>query len=334
MAAKMRALTSFPYVDLTSSQFLEIYRYMLLARTLSQRGWLLNRQGKAFFMMPTEGSEAADVGSAYAIRRGQDFILPYPRDLGAALVFGLTARDIMLNLLARAEDPVGAGKNMPLHLGSKRLHIINQSSPTGTQIPQAVGIAMAAKLLHKDEVALCYFGDGASNKGDFHEGLNMAAIFNAPVIFFCVNNGLALSMPANKHIAGGSIAARGHAYAIPGVKVDGIDPIEVHKATKEALERARSGAGPSLIEAVTVRLMPHSSTDDHSLYRTREELEAERQRDPLPRYQKTLMELGLLTGAKDEAMRRKVLHEVDAAIAYAEAAPFPKPEEALGPLFV
>lgn len=334
MNAQRGAVASLPGADLSYSQLLEIYRYMLLTRTISQRGWLLNRQGKAHLVMPTEGSEAAGVGSAYAMRRGQDFILPYPRDLGAGLVFGLTARDIMLNLLSKAEDPCGAGKNMSMHLGSRKFHIISHSSPTGTQIPQAVGIAMAAKLLNKDEVALCYFGDGASNKGDFHEGLNMAALFQAPVIFFCVNNGLALSMPTSLHIAGGSITARARAYAIPGIKVDGTDPIEVYRATKEALERARGGEGPTLIEAVTVRIMPHSSNDDHSRYRTPEELEAAQQREPLSRYQRTLIENGLLTWAEAEEMRQEVLAEVDEAIEYADAAPFPNPEEALGPLFV
>lgn len=315
--------------DLTKSQLIGIYRNMVTTRLISQRAWILNRQGKVYFHMPSDGSEAADAGSAVVLRPGQDILMPYVRDLAAALTFGMTIREVMLNLLLKSDDPNGGGRNMPLHFGSRRLRIISHSSPTGTQIPQAVGIAMASKLAKRDEVTIVYFGDGASNKGDFHEGLNLAGLMKAPVVFFCVNNGVALSIPNELQIAGDSIAMRAESYGFQGVQVDGTDPLAVYEVTTAAVARARRGDGPTLIEALTVRLMSHSSSDDHTRYRTTEELEIDKLRDPVILFQNRLLQEGILDKDEDGEIWASIQKEINEATDWAESQPDPVAETAL-----
>ncbi len=306
---------------------------MVLTRVTSQRAWLLTRQGKSHFTMPSNGSEATGVGAAYALRPGIDICLAYARDLGAVLTLGMTPREVMLGVLARADDPSSGGRSMPLHFHSMRLKIISHSSPAGTQIPQAAGVALASNRLQHDEVTLCFFGDGAASKGDFHEGLNMAGVFRLPVVFICVNNSLAISTPTKKQYAGDSIAMRAAAYGFPGVQVDGTDPVQVYTATAEAVARARRGEGPTLIEATTVRLMPHSTSDDDSRYRDEATLEAARLRDPLLTFKQTLLQDRVLDEATDTRIWAECQTEVDEAIAWAESRPLPEPESALGHVY-
>ena len=316
-------------LGLTDEDVARMYYLMDLARVISTKARLLNRQGKVLFTMSCDGQEAADIGSAFALHAGTDLVVPYARDLGAVLTLGMTPRQVMLHLLARADDPNGGGRQMPGHWGSKELGIVSMGSAVGITIPKAVGTALASKVLKQDSVTLVYFGDGASSKGDFHEGLNFAGVLKVPVIFFCNNNGWAASVPLEKQTAGENIAMRAESYGFPGILVDGTDTLAVYQATHKAVDRARSGGGPTLIEARSIRMMPHSSADDHYLYRSQEELDQESSRDPVPRFRDYLVSHELMGDEGDRALWDRVDAEVEDAINQAESAPFPKPESAL-----
>lgn len=316
-------------LGLTADDCLSMYRTMVLARSLDERMWILNRQGKAPFVISCQGQEAAQVGSAFALRRGVDWVAPYYRDAGVVLTLGMTARDLMLGLFARAEDPSSGGRQMPAHYGSRRLQIISGSSPVATQVLHAVGVALAAKMRGEPTIAWTSFGEGSSNQGDVHEGMNFAGVHKLPVIFCCENNRYAISVPQSRQVAARNVADRAVGYGFPGVVVDGNDVLAVYRATREAAERARRGDGPTLIEAQCYRFTPHSSDDDDRTYRAREEVEAARRSDPIQRFRSYLLEAGLLTEARDQEVRREVNAEVDDAVAYAEAAPYPPPESAL-----
>ena len=312
---------------------LGMYHFMVLARVISRKAWLLNRQGRVLFTMACDGQEAADVGSALALKSGTDFMVPYARDLGAVLVLGMTPREIMLNLFARAEDPNSGGRQMPMHWSCKRLGIISMGSPVSVTIPKAVGVALGSKFRREPAVTLVYFGDGAASEGDFHEGLNFAGVMKVPVVFFCNNNGWSTSVPLDKQMGGPNIAMRAESYGFPGVVVDGNDVLAVREVTEEAVERARNGGGPTLIEARTIRMMPHSSADDHHRYRTHEELEAEKELDPLDRFRDYLMSKGFLDPEADRNIWDRADAETEEAISYAESAPLPAPESALSRLY-
>ena len=306
-----------------------IYRHMLLARVISEKSWLLTRQGRVLFTMPCDGQEAADVASAHALDRDNDFIVPYARSLGAMLVKGMTAQEVMLGMFGKAADPNGGGRQMPMHWGHKKLGIISMGSSVATTIPRAAGVALASKLRDQNAVTMVYFGEGSASEGDFHEGLAFAGVHQLPVVFFCNNNGWATSVPVNLQNAEPRIAKRAEGYGFPGVTVDGLDPLAVYPVVQAAVARARSGDGPTLVEATTIRMMPHSSSDDHLRYRSQEELDAERKLDPLPRFRDFLVSAGLLNEESDQTMRDAVDAEVEAAIEYADAAPSPSPDSAL-----
>ncbi|MED1782560.1 thiamine pyrophosphate-dependent dehydrogenase E1 component subunit alpha [Brevibacillus fortis] len=316
-------------VGLTDAQVLDMYYYMLLARKIDERQWLLNRAGKVPFVISCQGQEAAQVGAAFAMEKDRDFLCPYYRDLGLVLVFGQTARDCMLSAFAKAEDPNSGGRQMPGHFGGKKYNILTGSSPVTTQVPHAVGMALAGRMKQKDFVVYASFGEGSSNQGDFHEGANFAGVHKLPVIFFCENNKYAISVPLTKQLACESVADRAIGYGFPGVSVDGNDPIEVYRVVKEAVERGRSGQGPTLIEAVMYRLVPHSSDDDDRVYRTREEVEEAKKKDPLIVFAAYLREIGLLDEHKEADMLARVQLEVDEATEYAENAPYPTPESTM-----
>ncbi|GEB31657.1 MULTISPECIES: thiamine pyrophosphate-dependent dehydrogenase E1 component subunit alpha [Brevibacillus] len=316
-------------VGLTDAQVLDMYYYMLLARKIDERQWLLNRAGKVPFVISCQGQEAAQVGAAFALETDKDFLCPYYRDLGLVLVFGQTARDCMLSAFAKAEDPNSGGRQMPGHFGGKKYNILTGSSPVTTQVPHAVGMALAGKMQNKDFVVYTSFGEGSSNQGDFHEGANFAGVHKLPVIFFCENNKYAISVPLKKQLACESVADRALGYGFPGVSVDGNDPIEVYRVMKEAVDRARRGEGATLIEAVMYRLVPHSSDDDDRVYRTREEVEEAKKKDPLIVFAAYLREIGLLDENTEADMLARVQLEVDEATEYAENAPYPTPESTL-----
>ncbi|MBI2872451.1 MAG: thiamine pyrophosphate-dependent dehydrogenase E1 component subunit alpha [Chloroflexi bacterium] len=314
-------------LGLGAADLRRMYYLMLLTRAIYQRVDLLTRQGKVLFSLSSDGHEAAQVGSATALRPGKDFCLPYYRDLGVVLTLGMTPREVMLNMFSREGDPNSGGRQMPFHWGCSRLRIITHSSPVATQIPHAVGIALASRIRDEDDVTVCYFGEGTTSKGDFHEGLNFAAVLKTPTVFICENNGYAISVPQHKQMVVADVAQRAQAYGIPGVTVDGLDVLEVYRATLDAVQRARRGEGPTLIEARVYRYGAHTSNDDDRRYRAREEVEEARKGDPVPRFRQYLLEGGALDEATDQEVKRRVEAEVDDATEYAEAQPHPDPKD-------
>ena len=268
-------------LGLSDEKVLEMYETMLLARKIDERLWLLNRAGKIPFVVSCQGQEAAQVGAAFALNRKEDYVLPYYRDLGVVLAFGMTATDLMLSNFAKAEDPNSGGRQMPGHFGQKKNRIVTASSPVTTQVPHAAGIALAARMAGENNVTFVTFGEGSSNQGDFHEGANFASVHKLPVIFMCENNQYAISVPLSKQVACERISDRGIGYGMPGVTVDGNDPLAVYQVVKEAADRGRRGDGPTLIEALVHRMTPHSSDDDHRAYRTDEEISVAKAEDPL-----------------------------------------------------
>jgi 2-oxoisovalerate dehydrogenase E1 component alpha subunit len=274
------------------------------------------------------------VGVTFALRPGHDWVLPYYRDIGVALTFGQTPRDLMLEMLACAEAISSGGRNMPSHFSDPGLHIVSGSAPVATQVPHAAGIALASKLRGLDEVTAVFFGDGATSVGDVHEAMNFAGIHKLPVVFVCENNGYAISVPWRLQCAVENVAIRAEGYGFPGVTVDGNDVLAVYGAAREAVARARSGEGATFIEAKTYRQVPHSSDDDDRRYRSREEVEAWLKKDPLPRFQAWLIERDLLDQQTLDEMQRKAAQETDEATAYAENAPKPVPESALDHVLV
>jgi len=298
-----------------------MYRTMLLTRTLDQKIWNLNRMGKACFVISGQGQEGVGVGSAWAIRAGHDVALPYYRDLGVVLTLGMTPYEVMLAVLAKPDDPNSGGRQMPNHWGSRRLGIITGSSPIATQIPHAAGIATASLIRGDDRVTICYFGEGAASKGDFHEALNFAGIHRLPVVFVCENNHYAISVPMHKQSAVADVADRARSYGFGGTVVDGNDPLAVYSATDTAVSRARSGGGPTLIECKTYRYLPHTSDDDDRSYRSADEVEAWRRKDPLEVLRNHLTGHGLLDTRTDAELTAATRNEVNDALRRAEAAP-------------
>jgi 2-oxoisovalerate dehydrogenase E1 component alpha subunit len=304
---------------------LHAYRLILLARTIDEREWMLNRQGKVPFVVSCQGQEAAQVGMALALRPGVDHVLPYYRDTALVLALGMTPYELFLNLFARADDPNSGGRQMPNHWAHPKWNIYSHSSPVATQIPQAAGVALASRLKGEDAVTLVTFGEGATSKGDFHEALNFAGIHKLPVIFACENNRYAISVPQVKQMAIDDVADRAAGYGMAGEVVDGQDVEAVYEATTRAAERARRGEGPTLLELKTYRLVPHTSDDDDRRYRAREEVAEWKERDPVVLLRQRLIAEGLWDAARDQALREETFQQVTDAQKAAETAPEPEP---------
>ncbi|MBV9328187.1 MAG: thiamine pyrophosphate-dependent dehydrogenase E1 component subunit alpha [Chloroflexi bacterium] len=305
-----------------------MFETMLLARAIDERQWILNRQGVQAFHISCQGHEASGVGSAFALDPTRDVMVPYYRSLAAVLAFGVTPRALFLSALAKAADPMTGGRQMPAHYGLASARILTSGSPVATQIPHATGAALASKIRGDGGVSIVYFGDGASSKGDFHEGLNFAAIHKLPAIFVCENNHYAISVPTSKQMAVHSVADRAVGYGMVGESVDGTDALAVYRSVKLAADRARGGEGPTLIESNVVRLTPHSSDDDDRRYRPESDRQEARHHDPIAVFAEYLHSHGLLSAEDESGMRERVQQEVDAALAEAEAAPAPAPETA------
>ncbi|MFJ5964942.1 thiamine pyrophosphate-dependent dehydrogenase E1 component subunit alpha [Bacillus sp. NPDC093026] len=316
-------------LGLSDEQAIDIYKTMLLARKIDERMWLLNRSGKIPFVISCQGQEAQQVGAAFALDREQDYLLPYYRDMGLVLAFGMTAKDLMMSGFAKKDDPNSGGRQMPGHFGQKSNRIVTGSSPVTTQVPHAVGIALAGRLEQKNFVSFVTFGEGSSNQGDFHEGANFAAVHKLPVIFMCENNKYAISVPYDKQVACERISDRAIGYGMPGVTVDGNDPLEVYAAVKEARDRAIRGEGPTLIEAISYRLTAHSSDDDDSSYREKEEVLEARKKDPLIQYETYLIEGNIMTSDMKEEMSKEIMQIVNEATDEAENAAYADAESAL-----
>ena len=316
-------------LGLSDQDVCNMYETMLLARRIDERMWLLNRAGKIPFVISCQGQEAAQVGAAFALDRTKDYIAPYYRDMGVVLHFGMTARDLMLSAFAKAEDPNAGGRQMPGHFGKKKNRILTGSSPVTTQVPHAVGVALAGKLEQKDFITFVTLGEGSSNQGDFHEGANFAGVHKLPVIIMVENNQYAISVPVERQLGCAKVSDRGIGYGMPGVTVDGKNPLVVYQVVKEAAERARRGEGPSLIETVTYRLTAHSSDDDDRQYRTAEDIAEGRAKDPIILFEQYLRDADVLTDELFESIQTRITDIVNDATDYAEAAPYAQPEHAL-----
>ncbi|PJN89838.1 thiamine pyrophosphate-dependent dehydrogenase E1 component subunit alpha [Bacillus sp. mrc49] len=320
-------------LGLNEETVLDMYRTMLLSRRIDERMWLLNRSGKIPFVISCQGQEAAQVGAAFALDRQKDYVLPYYRDVGVVLTFGMTAKDLMLSGFAKEEDPNSGGRQMPGHFGQKKNRIVTGSSPVTTQVPHAVGIALAGKMEGQDLVTFVTFGEGSSNQGDFHEGANFAGVHKLPVIFMCENNKYAISVPISKQLSCENVSDRAIGYGMPGITVDGNDPLEVYAAVKEAADRARRGEGPTLVETVSYRLTPHSSDDDDRSYRTADEVAEAKTKDSIKTFGAYLKEVGILDDESEKQMNDEVMKIVNEATDYAENAPYPKAESAMNHVY-
>ena len=315
-------------LGLSNEQAIDMYVTMVTARKFDERMLLLQRAGKINFHVSGVGQEVAQVAAAFALDRDNDYFLPYYRDYGLVLSVGMTVRDLLLSVFAKAEDPNSGGRQMPGHFGSKKLRIVTGSSPVTTQVPHAVGIALAAKMKKKPFVSFVTFGEGSSNQGDFHEGCNFAGVHKLPVIFMCENNQYAISVPVHKQLAG-KVADRALGYGFPGLQVDGNDALEVFRVVKEARERAIAGEGPTLIEALMYRISPHSTSDNDLAYRTKEEVDLNRAKDGIPKYMQYLIDCGIWSEELEAELQANVRKVLDEATEYGDKAPFPTPESTL-----
>ncbi|HSL26990.1 MAG TPA: dehydrogenase E1 component subunit alpha/beta, partial [Acidimicrobiia bacterium] len=282
----------------------------------------LNRQGRAAFVVGSSGHEGVQVGSVFALNRETDWVLPYYRDMGVALAWGITAEEVFLALFARKTDPMSGGRQLPNHWSDPEARVFTQSSCIGTQYPHAAGIAQALKIDGQPGVVVVYGGEGSTSEGDWHEAMNFAGIHRLPLICIIENNQYAISVPASHEVAG-AICKRAEGYGMPGYLIDGNDPLLVHRTVREAAERARRGEGPTLIEAETYRYYAHTSDDDDRLYRSREEVAEWRRHDPVVVLKQYLIEERLLPQEEEGRIEREVLAAVAAAVERAEAAPAP-----------
>jgi len=315
--------------DLDEDTLREWFRTMFLSRQIDIRCQVLNRQGRAPFILSGAGHEAAQIGAAWPLKPKYDWISPYYRDVVFNFRMGVTPLDVMLAVLAKADDPASGGKQTPGHFSDSRLNIISGGSPLATQMVHAAGVAFALKMDGTDKVVMTCYGEGAGAEGDAHEAFNFAAIHRLPEIFLCQNNGFAISTPYRKEYAIAFAAQRAAGYGFPGVTLDGRDPVTTYHASKQAVARARSGGGPTLIEAIVDRLGAHSSEDDQRRYRSAEELDQLSQNDCLERFRKRLLEEGILTAKQVAEYEESVKEEVNLATRQALDARDPEPEEAL-----
>jgi 2-oxoisovalerate dehydrogenase E1 component alpha subunit len=315
-------------LGLKEEDLVEMYRLMLLARFCDERQWALNRQGKAPFVVPVSGHEAAQVGSVWAFERGKDVLCPYYRDLALVLAAGFSPSDVFSGLFGKVTDPSSGGRQMPAHWGSRKHNIISGSSPIATQCLHAAGIAYAKKIKKEDAVVGTWFGEGGTSEGDWHGAMNFAGIHELPLVFICENNQYAISVHESKQVAG-RVFKRAEAYGFPGAEGDGNDVLDSYRLSKEAVDRARAGEGPSLVELRTYRFYSHTSDDDDRTYRTREEVEEWRKKDPIPRFEEYLREADIMTEERVSEQRETAKEEVAAGVAAALEADFPDPADAL-----
>lgn len=306
-------------LDLSDEQLQGFYRDMLTGRLADDRLTKLQRRGKSSFVAPAAGHEAAQVGIAHALKPGHDWLFPYYRDLSMVLAYGLPAAEFIAQTMGTKADPA-RGRQMPYHPGSRELNMFTVASPIASHIPPAVGTALAMKLADSSQVTLVSFGDGATSEGDWHAGINLAGAQGAPIVFACQNNGYAISVDLKRQTGSDNIAVKAHAYGMPGYLVDGMDVLASYYVSREVVQRAREGVGPALIEYVVYRYGGHSSADDDSRYRPKQEVESWRRRDPLERFRRFLKHRELWSDDAEEAARHEIDEMLSAAIRAAEEA--------------
>lgn len=314
--------------DLSDEEFRELYRAMLTIRIMDGRMLNLQRQGRIGFYGPATGQEATIVACAKSIRE-TDWVVPALREGAIAMMRGLSMNSAIDQLIGNGSDRC-KGRQMPCHYSLRSGNFVAMSSVIGTQISHATGLAMAARYRATDEVVLGFLGDGATSANDFHAGLNFAGVYKVPVVFVCQNNQWSISLPVDKQTASESMAAKARAYGLPGVIVDGNDVLAVLQVVKGAVARARKGGGPTLIEAMTYRLLGHSSSDDPGRYRDAAEVEMWEKRDPIQRYRRFLVSSGFWNEEEETGLRDKVAGEIGVAIREAEEAPELDPETLIG----
>jgi pyruvate dehydrogenase E1 component alpha subunit len=307
--------------NLRDEDLQKMYRQMLVIRRFNERMLLLQRQGRIAFFIESTGQEACQIGGAFPLTQS-DWVYPGYRDPGMCLVKGVPLKALVDQLMANADDP-NKGRQMGVHWGFREWNIVSMSSLVASRLAEAVGTAYAAKIKKDNIVCLTSFGDGATSQGEFHTAMNFAGVFKVPLVFFCENNQYAISMPVRRQTASENIAVKAEAYGFEGVLVDGNDVLAVYKATKAAVDKARSGGGSTLIEAVTYRLGGHSSSDDPTKYRTPEELELWKTRDPIKRFRAYLTTKGLLTQQEDRKLQDEVDLELVRVIKESEKIPPP-----------
>jgi len=315
--------------DLDEDELRSWFRLMLLGRQIDYRCQVLNRQGRAPFIISCAGHEAAQIGVAWPLKPEHDWISPYYRDVVLCFRMGLTPLDLMLSVLAKPADPASGGKQTPGHFSDTRLNLISGGSPLATQMVHGAGAAYALKMDGSDRVVMTSYGEGAGSEGDTHEAFNFAAIHQLPIVFICQNNGFAISTPFSKEYALKHAAQRALGYGFPGVTLDGRDPVTAYHVAKQAVARARSGEGPTLIETIVDRLGAHSSEDDQRRYRSQEELEQLAANDCLSRFRTNLVEAGILSEKQVEECEAEVKAEVGKATRAGLDSPDAKPEDAL-----
>ncbi len=320
-------------VDLSTERLLEMYWLMVLSRRLDERAWILHRQGKISFHISAIGHEAAQVGAAMALRKGEDWVAPYYRDLAMMIALGFTPKEFMLGVMGKKGEPNSGARQMPNHWSMRRSNVISHSSVVGTQAVHASGIGFAMKLRGDDAVVLCSIGEGATSQGEWYEAVNWAAIHQLPVIFMVENNLYAISVRQEKQMAVEKVADKASGLGLPGVTVDGLDAMQVHQTMAEAVARARAGGGPTIVETMVNRMTPHSSDDDDRSYRPREELEALKAQDPLDLQRDKLLAAGILTEEAEAELQERAMAEVNEAVEFATEAPYPDVSEASYPVY-
>ena len=310
-------------LGLTRQEILDFYRKMVLVRTLDERIWALNRQGKVPIAASCQGHEAAQMGSLLAAQKdGHCFLFPYYRDLSLKMTAGLTTLETMLSFMGKGGDPYSGGRQFPLQGADLKHNIIQISNVVSAGMTQSVGYALGCKMLGESTVVLSYFGDGGSSEGECHEAMNFAGVHKLPIVFICENNRYAISVPLEKQMRIDNVADRAAGYGFPGIIIDGMDFFSVYEATREAISHARV-EGPVLLEMKVERFMPHTTDDDDRRYRPGEEVEEARKRDPITLLRAYILEAQLLTEEQDEEVRRWSRSEVDQATDAADAAPYP-----------
>jgi acetoin:2,6-dichlorophenolindophenol oxidoreductase subunit alpha len=316
---------------LSTEQLLEMFRWLKLIRAFDERLSILVKQGQVRSGVYTGiGQEAVIVGTGFGLRK-EDFICPLHRDLGAFLMKGVEPRVMMSQMFAKVTG-LSKGRDSALHSGVSELGIFGNTSMLGANLPVAAGLALTFKMERTDNVVVAYFGEGASNVGDFHEALNFAGVQRLPVIFVCENNQYAYSVPLEKSMAIDDVADRAESYGFEGVSINGNDVLAVYQSTLGAIARARSGEGPTLIECKTYRWHGHSE-HDKAFYRSDEELAMWKSRDPIPTFTTYLLARGVLDEAKLKEIEDRVKQTIDDAVEYAANAPDPVVEDAVTDLY-
>lgn len=318
---------------LSSTQLIDMYRKMVIIRVFEYKVKDLFWKGIIVGALHLSiGQEAVPVGVCTALRKG-DYMVSNHRGHGHCIAMGVDIKRMMAELFGR-KTGVCKGKGGSMHLADFSVGMLGASAVVGANMPLAVGAGLSIKLRKTDQVAVTFFGDGASNQGTFHESINLAVIWRLPVLFVCENNQYAESTKVSDVMLVQNVADRAVAYGIPGVIVDGMDVMAVYEATEKAAERAREGKGPTLIECKTYRYMGHEEGDPWTTYRSEEEVEKWKKRDSINRFKSYLIEKGILTEDKANEIEENVKKLVEEAVKFAEESPWPEPEEALKDVFV